>query len=298
MRFTREEFTEMVNEILYSKPARYDTLCRIADKTLKPTVINWCRAEDCLRGRGCEEDIMQKIHLRLMQKIVNFFLLRDGIDGPYNDDPEGFEDWMFRVAGNLKRDHANEIRFHDFKTENLDDLPEPAAASDDTHKDEMAERLQMAFDIAFRSNFSVYKKLTWLAQSVFILNTGVRKIESNDALEAAFADKTLLEMYGMILQAAKRIPWLRITREQNEKIIEALRKKRADGVTYGETKYRDFFMKQNGKASGKKSISDWVNRMNGLIKRESEPEDDTPKKKSEGKDPKKKGSGEDEAPDA
>ena len=109
----------------------------------------------------------------------------------------------------------------------------------------------------------------------------------------AFEDKRLQEMYEMLLTAAKRIPWLEINQAQNEKILQALRKKRAGDVSYGETRYCDFFMKSNGKPSGKKSISDWVNRMNGLIKRELNPEADPPKET-----PKKQGGNGDETSDS
>ena len=74
-------------------------------------------------------------------------------------------------------------------------------------------------------------------------------------------------MYEIVLEASQKIPWIKITKEQDEKILSALRKTREDNVTYGESKYQSFFMKQNGKVSGKKSISDWVNRMNSMIKR-------------------------------
>ena len=121
MRFTREEFDAMVNELLYENPISFNMLCRIAEKTLRPSVVNWCRNEDCLRGRGYEDDIMQEIHLRLMKTVVTYFLLRDGIEGPYNNDPEGFEDWIFCVAANLKRDFANKIRNRDFTTASIDD---------------------------------------------------------------------------------------------------------------------------------------------------------------------------------
>lgn len=121
VRFTTEEFETMVHELLYSQPVSFDTLCQMADKTLSPSIINWCKLEDCLRGRGFEDDIMQEIHLRLMKTTVDYFLLRERINGPYNNNPESFENWMFRVADNLKRDFANKVRNRDFKTEDIDD---------------------------------------------------------------------------------------------------------------------------------------------------------------------------------
>ncbi len=287
MRFTKDEFDKMVDELLYKEPISFDMLCRIAEKTLKPTVIYWCNNDDCLRGRSYEGDIMNEIHLRLMKTTVNYFLLRDGIDGPYNDNPEGFEDWIFRIADNIKRDFANKVRNRDFKDKDIDG-PIDGGDPTDGYDDYKLEKLNKAFLIVLSSDVSVYKVLTWLAQFVFIINYDVTKIKSNDLIIKAFENKTLYEMYEMILNASKNIPWIVITEEQNKKILTALRKKRNDDVTYGETTYSDFFMKYNGEISGKKSISDWMNRMNDLIKRKFDEGDDSSGKSTEKNQSKKK----------
>lgn len=268
MRFTRLEFDTMVQELLYREPISFEMLCRIADKTLRPSVVHWCILEDCLRGRGYEEDIMQEIYLRLMNTTIDYFLLREGIQGAFNDDPDGFEDWMFRVAENLKRDFANRVRGRDFRTRELDPAAmESLPDADFEEARERTERLQQAFSIVLSADVSVYKVLTWLAQFVFVLGYDVTKIKSNQLILEAFADKTLFEMYAMILTASKRIPWITVTGQQHERIMTALRKSWDDKVLYGEVKYSRFFMKQNGRVSGKKSISDWVNRINGMIQR-------------------------------
>lgn len=298
VRFTRDEFDAMVDELLYHEPISFDMLCHIAEKTLKPSVVNWCRSEDCLRGRGYEDDIMQEIHLRLIKTTVDYFLLRDGINEPFNNNPEGFEDWMFRVADNLKRDFANRIRNRDFKTEDINDpaIGEISFDDYDDNSEEHIERLKQAFSIVLSSDVSVYKILTWLAQFVFILDENITKIKSNELIIAAFEDKTLYDMYFMLLNASKKIPWLTVTKEQNEKILLALRKNRDGNVSYGETKYKNFFMKHNGEVSGKKSISDWMNRMNDMIKRKTEePDSGKNSRKTSGKAGEKKGRGGDEA---
>ena len=283
MRFTRDEFNVMVNELLYKDPISFDMLCQIAEKTLRPSVVNWCKTEDCLRGRGYEDDIMQEIHLRLMKTTVDYFLLRDDIEGPYNDNPEGFEDWIFFVAKNIKRDFANKIRNRDFTTDDIDDPAIGEIPSSDYEDDteENVDRLKQASSIVLSSDVGIYKVLTWLAQFIFILECDVSKIKSNELIITAFENKTLYDMYDMILTASNKIPWIVITREQNEKILEALRKRRNGNVSYGETKYKDFFMKHNGEVSGKKSISDWMNRMNDMIKRRVETKGSLPQKASE-----------------
>lgn len=273
MRFTRNEFDIMVNELLYTTPISYNMLCSIAEKTIRSSVAYWCCTDRYLRCSGYEDDIMQEIHLRLIQRTVSHFLLKNGINEPYNNDPEGFEDWMFTLAKNIKCDFSEKIRKRIFNTENLDDPIFENIPDDDTSdkydNEERIERLKRALDVVLSSDLSVYKVLTWLAQFLFVLETGVTKIQSNVLILAAFEELTLYDMYNKLLMASRKIPWVVITNAQNDKILAALRKTRENGVSYGETKYKDFFMKHNGEISGKKSISDWANRMNDMVKRKT-----------------------------
>lgn len=273
MNFTREDFDTMVTELLYSERVSYDAMCRIAEATLKKKVAYWCYAEPCLRGRDYEGDIMNEIHLRLMKTVIPNFLLHKSVTGPYNDNPEGFAGWLCRVGENIKKDFADRVRFGDMTTRPMDDPSVITAPDTGTEEEaERIERLSQALSIVLDSDNSIYKVLTWLAQFVCILEHDVSKIAANDLILTAFEDKTLFEMYDMLLCAAKRIPWFRLSREQDEKITAALRKKHHGDVLYGEIRYRDFFIKKDGEPSGKKSVSDWMNRMNGLVKRKSEEE--------------------------
>ncbi len=284
MRFTYEEFDTMVEELLYREPISFDMLCRIAEKTLRPSVVTWCKTDAYLRGRGYEDDIMQEVHLRLMKTTVTHFLLREDKNGSFNNDPEGFENWLFRVAGNLRRDFTEKVRNRDFKTADMA-APEllEVAEPESGNSDAQIERLARAFSVVLSSDVSIYKVLTWLAQFVFMLNYDVTKIKSTEMIVETFENKTLCEMYDLLLNASKRIPWIVITEEQNVKIIAALQKKWRGEFSYGETRYKEFFMRQNGVVSGKKSISDWVNRMNGTARRELLPkatDENTGKKNS------------------
>ena len=104
-------------------------------------------------------------------------------------------------------------------------------------------------------------------QFVFIIELDVTKIQSNDMIVKAFEYKTLFEMYDMLLKLSSQIVWIEISPTQNERIIKELNKVWKDDITYGNVKYKEFFMKVKGEKSGKKSISDWVNRMNGMIQK-------------------------------
>jgi len=273
LRFTKEEFDTMVEQLLFAQQVQFEMLCQIAEKTLRPAVIRWCMDEPCLRGRSYENDIMQEIHIRLMKTVIGGFLLRENVTGPYNNDPEGFEDWLFTVAVNLKRDFANSVRGRDFKTDDLDDhwdIPAPEREWED--EQERIDKLKQALDTVLSANAGVYKVLTWLAQFVFVLGMDVTKIQSNEMILEAFENKTLNQMYDMILLASRQIPWLQISGTQNRRILAELGKKWDGEHTYGQTRYKTFFMKHNGEISGKKSISDWSNRLNTMIQRKTETE--------------------------
>ena len=282
MRFTKEEFDSMVEQLLDREQPCFDMLCHIAEKTLRRPVTRWCNEDPYLRGKKLENDIMQEIHLRLMKTVIGGFLLRDDVPGPYNNNPDGFEDWMFTVAKNLKRDYANFVRGWDFKTDDLDDhgdIPAPERNWED--EQEQIETLKQALDIVLEADVGVYKTLTWLAQFVFVLGMDVTKIQSNELIIQAFENKTLYEMFDMILVASRQIPWLEISSCQRSRIMAALKTKWDGEHTYGETRYCTFFMKNKGEISGKKSISDWSNRLNTMIKRkrgtktmETDPEGD------------------------
>lgn len=258
---TEQEFHTMVEELLHREEASFASLCAIAERELKSSIRRWCATDDTLRGRNCEEDIMQEIHLRLIKTTVSHFLLRDE-DGTVNMDPGGFRAWMFQVAKNITRDHAQRLRRVRANTTGLTEI-EDQESDPEGSKLERMEDLTRAFEIVLDADVQVYKVLTWLAQGLFIVELGITKIESNGMIVETFGEKTLFEMRDMLLAAAKALPWLQIRPAQLQRINEALQEPYDDVRCYGQVAYQEFFMKKGGKAT----ISDWVNRMNGMIKR-------------------------------
>lgn len=264
MSFSKEEFDIMVDELLYREPMSFDMLCNIANKALKGKIALWCANDDSLRGRGYEDDILQSVQERLMRTAISGFLLRDGVNGGVNADPKGFYNWMKAVAINIKRDYAKKVRGIDFNTVPIEgaDIASPGPENED----EKLERLRVAFSIVLSADVNIYKVLTWLAQFVCVIEFGITKKESNNIIVEVFKDKTLFEMYEILLKMSEKIEWIEITESQHERIVRALNKKRINGTLYGFARYEEFFMKLNGKKSGKKSISDWVNRLNNMIR--------------------------------
>lgn len=267
MPFSTEEFNIMLDELLHSQPASFGMLCSIAEKTLRPSVRRWCATDAALAGQEFEDDIMNEIHIRLIKTCVSSFLLRGGVDAPVNADPVGFKNWMFKVALNIKRDYSNQVRKVTMHTRPVGEeevLPAPEEADPQSAlADARQERLCRAFAIVLGADVQVYKVLTWMAQCLFILEQDITKIRSNELLLESFQSKTLFEMHEALLRAANQISWLQISETQNQRLLKALNMPYDDERPYGAVEYSEFFMKKGGKAT----ISDWVNRMNSMIKR-------------------------------
>lgn len=271
-RFTDQDFDIMIEQLVVQKPASFDMLCEISDKTLHGWVIKECQANPVLHNRGLEEDIFIDIQIRLIQKTVTDFLMKNGNPGVINRDPDGFKSWMFTVAGNLIKDTAKKIgrddsRYRGFFDDEENQIEDDVLVDNDwqglplTH--DHSEMLSLAVSIVLDSRSQPYIVLTWLAMCVFVLSADMTKIASNHKILDVFFDKSLNEMYGMLKAASKKIPWLVISQEQEKKMMEKLSKPAPGGKTYGETPYKEFFMIKEPLST----ISDWENRMNGLVKR-------------------------------
>lgn len=279
MAFTKEEFDIMVDELLYREKVSFDMLCKITDKTLTSRIGYLCRSDKYMRGRDFEKDIMQLIYLRVMQKTVSRFLLKDGVDGPVNNDPDGFRKWLNRLGENVFKDYAAKVRNRDFTCISIDPTdddddgnnPPPVIIDGPTNpplpSEANEERLREAFSIVLSANVSIYKILTWLALNLIVYQNNEPKIEAKDFLLEKFEERTLNDMYAVVVSCSKRIPWMEITPEQHAGIIKKLNKKRNSHLTFGEMQYKEFFMIVNGEKSGKKSVSDWVYRLNEMIKK-------------------------------
>lgn len=262
--FTAEEFEQMIAELTNPSGASFQTLCLIADKTLRQTVQHWCANDPVLSGKDMVNDIMQEIFCRLIKTCVTHFLLRNDCNGQINRDPVGFQKWMFTVARNIKKDVSNHSRRDDYNTTSLGKCTDVSTLDSVAALDERKQHIMVlkeAFSIVLNSDVRVYKVLTWLAQCLYIIQFDYSKIESNDKLIEDFSEKTLFEMRDILFEWAKKTEWMHISSEQKNKIDQMLNMPFQKETHIGDIKYKDFFMKKGGKAS----ISDWVNRMNNLI---------------------------------
>ena len=274
MRFTEAEFDMMVEDLLCGTPPTFVPLYTVAEKTVKPYLCGLVRQNGYLRGGGHEEDVFQNTVIRLVKVTVTGFLLRNGPEGAVNRDPEGFEDWMFAIARNIYNDYVREFARHGVAVNHDSEMivgqtdgeePMDAVIEEETQT-ATEQRLSLAFSAVLDSGRGVYMVLAWMAQSLCVLLSDRRRLDANRYLVEKFSHMTLDQMYRVVMKAAAKLPWLRISKEQKNKIEEKLRKTARDGVTYGEIPFGEFYMTdKNGAQNGKKSISDWVNRLDEVV---------------------------------
>ena len=258
--FTDEEYELMIYELTEKEPASFDMLCAIAYKSLHNVVIRWCSEDPALCGRQLDGDIMQEIAIRLIKTCVTGFLKRDDRDGVINRDPVQFNAWMFKVAVNIKRDTANAQRAMDIRTKQIDERHGVVSLYDDLDEDRK-EKISTAFQIAAGANKKVHILLTWLLQSLLILEYDLKKKEATHFMVDSFGNKTLFELWKLIQAYLSDLPWIELSRERRDCLIKKLEKPQTSGIQTGKILYKDFFMKKGGTAA----ISDWVNRVNSFI---------------------------------
>lgn len=280
---------ENILEEMTKKPVSYDALCRFAMTVLPPKVRYWC----LIAGRnapGHAEDLLQEIYVRLIVKSEICFFKKKEADGTVREKTRSeFTAWITRVALNYSLTFFRKINGKESYNLDIDDpdLPEiPAPEDNSEEREEVIRRLRTAFAIVISSDVNIYKVLSWLGMAVLMLDRDQTKIQANTAMVAQFGKKTLWEMYTEILSMGARIPWMQFTDAQDENIRRALAETSDNGVCFGDRMFSEFFMLNGGTPSGKKSVSDWENRINGRIKKEMQ-DPDKAKEKKEKKEKKK-----------
>jgi hypothetical protein len=263
--FTEKEFEQIIEELFDEKGARFDTMFESAQALLTASIARWCYADSLLKGKGYEDDIFSVSMDKIIKKCVTHFFLKNGPEGELNRDFEGFKNWMFTVAKNTKKDFARK-EYIKVSSERgfYEEEEDMISAGDYETSPHIYDNLEISFRIVVNSDSSVYKILTWLAQSVILVTFDVSNSESKALVVKNFENLSLFKMRNVIFKASERVPWMRFSEAQIKKINTALKKEYGDGRVLGQVTYGEFFMKKGGAAT----VSDWVNRMNNLIKRE------------------------------
>ena len=207
-KFTAQEFDEMIADLL-SPNSSFVPLCDIAHKELWPKIYRTFQSSPALRQYYSDEDFMQDIFIKLINNVVTGFLLKDGPGGPVNRDYKGFRSWLHRVATNALYDlYARiNVKLKHAASDEIDEENLPLIEMEDPfYLEASVQELKNAFDIVITAkNTGIYKTLTWLIQSVLVLKFDFTRIEANKYLIAEFEQKTLWQMYEMLVEYADRL---------------------------------------------------------------------------------------------
>ncbi len=269
MAIAQKEFDIMVQEMIGGDTPQYDMLIEIAEQVLRPHIKRWMFKLPALKQYGTDDDIMNDVHVLLITRTISSFLLKNGANEPVNNDPDGFCAWIYTVARNhvwsLFRDKINPDQKHlaPILLEELGvDIFEEMAEIERGRSD-----LNDSFSKVMGMNTAIYKKLTWAAQFVIIASTNRAKHHTSDLIDKRFSEVSLFAMYKMIKMAARRnVHWMELSPELDEMVLFELNKTDDDGNLYGDELYKNFYMAKGGKAS----ISDWINRINTILRREAD----------------------------
>ena len=258
MRLKKEEFDKILQELFGESPVRYDTLCDVLWRELLPTVRGWCAVDTALQGRNCEEDIIQDTVKKVIKYCITGFFLRKGRTEP-NTDKDAFCRWVYVVARNVKKDYSNSARERIIVDYN--ELEEKIG--DDVGESHETEELSRIFDIVFSLDMGIHKLLAWLAVSVTILGETDKRKVATEMVVDRFARKTLDEIWEYHLKELRRYPSLAPTEKEITDVRDALNARDELGIRLGEREFYTFFMTKGGKYS----VSDWLHKINQLIKR-------------------------------
>lgn len=262
--FTQEEYDKMRCELLEQDFPCFDTMLHIANKTLTHYVEKECFMDPALRGGEHDWEIMQEVYIRLVKTCIPNFFLNEG--NP-NKDANNFRSWMFTVTSNIICDYTKKIKkiqFNESEEMPIDLSYHERNTMVITEKD--LKRLKCAVATVLQSSSKPYIILTWFAQLIVISRLNVNRIESTDVIAKKFDSMTLDHMLNLLIAQSKQIEWLQLKTEMIEKLRGKMNEVQEDGIRMGDKKYHDFYMKKGSKST----ISDWINRMNSLVKREEE----------------------------
>ena len=249
----------------------YLSLFDISEAFLKPFVTKTTRRFPSLSSGEFDEDIYHDILLCLIKTSVDRFLYKDGT---FNNDPEGYLKWSYTLAKNIIYNYARKQRVRTVREqplpENESDSYMLAERDPELASIGVSDTLEECFKAAVYSDSAIYIIIIWLLRAVLLAEAvnlpGLTHIDdpgkAADYIVSFFSEKTLGEIYAVLVVSSKSLPWMDFEGAEGER-MDGLLSAPFDGVPIGERKLCEFYMKKGDKAT----ISDWVNRMNVRIRR-------------------------------
>lgn len=271
--FSDEEFELMVKELLFTKPASFDTLLKIVEKTLKGWIRAKCSRSEILKKKDYDGEIYNDVCTKLVKNTVIDFLLKTAEPGQINRDPEGFGSWMFTVAKNVIIDTERRVARNTGRTVSLEEVDKGITDGTDTAGRilpfDISEKTEAIFaralEILLSSERQPYIIMTWLAMCDFIIKCNISRSESNHMIVKRFLNKKLFDIFDYLFNRSFFIRWFDLPEHSKDKLFNKLNEKADEklyeGKKLGDLTYGELFGKKDPLAM----ISDWENRMNKLI---------------------------------
>ena len=266
---TEEDVRNIAAEITGGKRFAVSPLYEVMKKTSYPAIRAKCRNTACLRNRAVEDDIFQDVYISVWNHAYRVLFTDEGL----NPDPGPFARWLATVTNNRIRDYIRDAAGQDERTEphrlseggeDDDPLLRVAAPEPSDERDRARELLVAAAGRVMGEGSSVYIDLAWLAHMLLVLTEGAERGRASRMVALRYGEMTLSEMYVAVVRGIRTVGWLRISSAALGRMKRRLLEKSESGAAYGMSLFSSFFMKKGGEAS----VSDWVNRVNGRIRRD------------------------------
>lgn len=263
-----EDVRNIAAELTGSESFVVSPLYEVMRKTSFPAICAKCRSTACLRDRAVEEDIFQDVYIRVWTHAFRILFTDEGL----NADPVVFARWLATVTKNRISDYIRRASGQDARTEvrrrgadgqDEDPFLRVAAPDFSEERDRARGLLLEAVDRVMGKGSSLHIDLAWLAYMLLVLTEGAERGKASGLVALRYGDLTLREMYQAVVCDAHTVSWMRISSAALEQMQSRLLEKDEKGVVYGRAVFSSFFMKKGGAAS----VSDWVNRVNGRIRK-------------------------------
>lgn len=269
------EFDEIVRRLFDEGKTTCDELYVVAKKYLEAKVYNsWAKYIRPDPSYEDLEDALQVVCMKIILDAKEKFFLAKNEQGAYKYkwNVGVFCGWMRTKGFNDFIHYFKKLSesFPKYTIVGLDDVD--IGVMDDVFTDEdFNERgdVRAAFDELLASNkTSVYSKLTLLAYVVAVVNEGYYGAEKNYFIVETFGKKNLLDMLKDLIKASDKLKWLRLSEEQLQMFITALRKKYDDERIYAEVRYEEVLSSSEGEhIAVSKQISRIVERLKEKLDR-------------------------------
>ena len=265
---TEEDVRNIAAELTGGRRFAVSPLYEVMLKTSYRAICAKCRGAACLRGRAVEEDIFQDVYIGVWTHAYRVLFTDDGL----NTDPGAFARWLAAVTNNRVRDYIRAASAQDVRTEphragedgeDEDPLLRVAAPAPSAERDRARELLCAAAGAVMGAGASVYIDLAWLAHALLVLAEGEERGRASRLVARRYGDLTLAGMYVSVVRGLRAVGWLRLGPAALGRMKRRLLERSENGAVYGRRPFSSFFMKKGGEAS----VSDWVNRVNGRIRK-------------------------------